>query len=252
MPAPTWFDERLAIDKSIRAHKLTPKLTVSAAVDWLCDHTKRGNHDPFDLIQRLHGMGLDYTAMPYLNGRSLIYVADPLLLKRSMNDFLSLDKFGLIRCLYTRGSTLAYDAATAPVIQHDLRPYTGKGLADAVSYVLQHRVGDYTVQTVAEGISQHELNVAYASQEKDESEADAAMKYIRECEPEYQANEQALRLLGLIMMDGYLHVRNAKQLLISMPSLRGVPALMTDFYKFSWFFGKPVLDRAPLQLVEKA
>ncbi|OJW45937.1 MAG: hypothetical protein BGO60_03330 [Thiobacillus sp. 65-1059] len=201
------YAARLAVDKQIRAHRLIGRLTVSAAVDWLCDPEKPGNHDPLELVKALADIGLDY-AWQHIGSRRVIYVADAFKLKDAISN-LSIDAMHGHRWLFTRGETLA--PYSSEPICHDMRPFNGNGLADALQYVLEHQTADGTVRTVADWL------LAAADYDEDE---------FLEIQDEYDGRRTGLREIGLVVREYGLVVLNPRLLAIAMPAMRNVPMLM--------------------------
>lgn len=207
------YAARLAVDKQIRAHRLIGRLTVSAAVDWLCDPEKQGNHDPLELVRALADIGLDY-AWQHIANRRVIYVADAFKLKNAISN-LSIDAMHGHRWLFTRGETIA--PYTSEPVCHDMRPFNGNGLADALQYVLEHQTADGTVKTVADWL------LAAADYDEDE---------FAEIQDEYDGRRTRLREIGLAVREHSLVVTNPRQLAIAMPAMRNVPMLMQILYGF--------------------
>jgi len=201
------YAARLAVDKQIRAHRLIGRLTVSAAVDWLCDPEEPGNHDPLELVKALADIGLDY-AWQHIGSRRVIYVADAFKLKDAISN-LSIDAMHGHRWLFTRGETLA--PYSSEPICHDMRPFNGNGLADALQYVLEHQTADGTVRTVADWL------LAAADYDEDE---------FLEIQDEYDGRRTGLREIGLVVREYGLVVLNPRLLAIAMPAMRNVPMLM--------------------------
>ena len=195
------YAARLAVDKQIRAHRLIGRLTVSA------DPEKPGNHDPLELVKALADIGLDY-AWQHIGSRRVIYVADAFKLKDAISN-LSIDAMHGHRWLFTRGETLA--PYSSEPICHDMRPFNGNGLADALQYVLEHQTADGTVRTVADWL------LAAADYDEDE---------FLEIQDEYDGRRTGLREIGLVVREYGLVVLNPRLLAIAMPAMRNVPMLM--------------------------
>jgi len=190
------YAARLAVDKQIRAHRLIGRLTE-----------KPGNHDPLELVKALADIGLDY-AWQHIGSRRVIYVADAFKLKDAISN-LSIDAMHGHRWLFTRGETLA--PYSSEPICHDMRPFNGNGLADALQYVLEHQTADGTVRTVADWL------LAAADYDEDE---------FLEIQDEYDGRRTGLREIGLVVREYGLVVLNPRLLAIAMPAMRNVPMLM--------------------------
>lgn len=211
------YAKRLEVDKQIRRHTLIGRLTVSAAVDWLCDPTKPGNHDPLELAKALESIGLDFAVQREGGVRRLIYVANAIRLKCALVNF-SVDALEYNPWLYTRGETLALGQYRDQLVRHDLRPFTGAGLSDAMHYVLEYRTEtDGTVLEAAEWLR--------AAEERGD-------KYGGGLRDEYNARLRRLQLLGLSVMHGSIIVLHPGRLAVAMPAMRSVHMLMKEHYTF--------------------
>lgn len=209
---------KIAIYKQIRSHKLTGKLTVSAAVDWLANPAKPGEHDPLDLVRRLVDVGLDYTVD---NDKRLIYIADTFALKSKIHE-LYLDGLANNRWLLTRGE--GYPGGEYKLIPHKLEPFTGNGLRDALDYLMKYETPMGILQDVASEV----LNTISAIKEVEYEEGELHIKLNR-----LRQLEDALEDIGLLTSGTNSLIILAPCLLaVAVPALRGVTQLMRQGFRF--------------------